>query len=272
MVSAELPDNWQELIAGYVLSNLTDDEVLQVERLLNDHPHLLQEVEAFQNAFQGFAQAVPPCQPPEHLRDKILVAAQRHLTAASTGQTLPKARQRFGFGTGVVLRAGAIIAASALLILGWRVASLSRQLQQANAKIEALEHNLQQAKLQSQTIQPVLNTLQQPGTLIYSLQGSDRANTASGSLVMSVERNTMIILVQNLPELPAGQIYRLWAKVPKATSLAYCGQFNTNAEGFIQLTPSAQVCGANPSQLLITIDALSDPTTKGGPVMMHSRT
>ncbi|GAP93752.1 anti-sigma factor [Leptolyngbya sp. NIES-2104] len=137
-------------------------------------------------------------------------------------------------------------------------------------QIETLEHNLQQAKLRDQKLRPVLNSLQQPGTRIYSLQGSDRANAASGSLVMSTEQNRAIILVQNLPELPSGQVYRLWARLPSKASLAYCGQFNVNAQGVVQLQPSS-ICGANPTQMLITLDAIADPTTKGGPVIMQSR-
>ncbi|MGG6268810.1 anti-sigma factor domain-containing protein [Leptolyngbya sp. AN03gr2] len=259
MVSAELPDNWQELLAGYILGNLSDDEALIVDRLLSEHPHLWQEVEAFQTSFDSLATTVPLRQPSEQLRERIFTAAQ-----SSPRPT----KRRSNWIAGI----GGAIAATALLILGWRIATLNTQLQQANARIETLERDLDQANLQAQTVQPVLNTLQQPGTLIYSLQGSDRANAASGSLVMSAQTNQVIILVQNLPEPPSGKIYRLWAKVPTETTLAYCGQFNPNAQGFVQLTPSASVCGANPTQMLITIDAITDPTTKGGPVIMQSRT
>jgi hypothetical protein len=266
MVSAELPDNWQELIAGYVLGNLSEEEASTVERLLSSHPELMQEIEAFQESFNVFADMVPLQSPPAQLRDKILVAAQhgsnqKRPVAAFVSKDRAPHRLKFIMGGGGAIAAGILVA------LGLRIASLNHQLQQANSRIETLERDLQQAQVD----RPVLNTLQQPGTSVYSLKGSDRANTASGSLVMSAEKNQVMILVQNLPELPSGKIYRLWAKVPSETSLAYCGQFNTNAQGFVQLTPSANVCGANPTQLFITIDALSDPTTKGGPVMMQSR-
>ncbi|MCU0548839.1 MAG: anti-sigma factor [Leptolyngbya sp. Prado105] len=263
MVSAELPENWQELIAGYVLGNLSSEEAVLVERLLKEHPELQQEVEAFQDAFSLVSESAPLRHPSADLRDRIL-GAEDHSSAQPT-----LFMHRFKRVAGL----GSVIAASTmLLILGWRVTSLNTQLQQANSRVETLARDLQQAKLQNQTIRPVLNTLQQPGTLVYSLQGSDRANAASGSLMMSSDQNKVIIVVQNLPELPSGKIYRLWAKVPVETTLAYCGQFNSNAQGFVQLTPSASICGKNPTQMFITIDALSDPTTKGGPVIMQSRT
>jgi hypothetical protein len=82
----------------------------------------------------------------------------------------------------------------------------------------------------------------------------------------------VIIVVHNLPLLADGQIYRLWAKVPTQNTLVYCGQFNSNPRGLIQLTPASDLCGANPTQVVITIDAVTDPTTQGGPLIMHSRT
>jgi hypothetical protein len=269
MVSAELPDNWQELIAGYVLGNLSEEEASTVESLLSSHPELMPEIEAFQESFNVFADMVPLQSPPAQLRDKILMAAQQGpnqaapIAAFVSNVSNDRAPRRLK----LIIGGGGAIAAGILVALGLRIASLNHQLQQANSKIETLERNLQQAQVD----RPVLDTLQQPGTSVYALKGSDRANTASGSLVVSGEKNQVIILVQNLPELPAGKTYRLWAKVPSETSLAYCGQFNTNAQGVVQLTPSANICGANPTQLFITIDALTDPTTKGGPVIMQSR-
>ena len=265
MVSAELPENWQDLIAGYVLGNLSEEEAAIVDQLLSDRPELMQEVQAFQDAFHSLAEVIPTEQPPARLRETILSSVGREFNGEPSRSSValnrpPRSRWMVG--------AGGAIAAGILLALGLRIASLNAQLQQANAKIETLQQDLQQA----QTARPILNTLRQPGTLVYSLQGSDRANAASGSLVMSAEKNQVIILVNNLPELPSGQIYRLWAKVPTETTLAYCGQFNTNEQGFVQLTPSDDICGANPTQMFITIDALSDPTTRGGPVMMQTRT
>jgi anti-sigma-K factor RskA len=256
MVSAELPNNWQELIAGYVLGNLDEEEMRIVEHWLAQRPELWQDVEATEAAFQSIAELAPPRQPPASLRDRILFQAAP-----------PPKRIRPVWLVGL----GSAIAAGTVLLLGWRNATLNTQLQQANTQIETLERNLQQAQLQAQTVRPVLNTLQQPGTLVYTLQGSDRANTASGSLVMSAQQNTVIILVQNLPELPSGKVYRLWAKPPSASSLAYCGQFNINDQGLVKLTPSASICEAKPTQMLITVDAITDPTTKGGPVIMQSQ-
>ena len=141
-------------------------------------------------------------------------------------------------------------------------------LQQANTEIKSLNRQLRQARTLTQSTRPVVQTLQQPGSLIFSLTGSNLATTASGRLVMSEEQQ-VVLVVQNLPQLPEGKIYRLWAALD-TKDVVYCGQFNSNVEGIIQLTPPSDHCGENPSQMLITLDAITDPTTQGGPVVMKS--
>lgn len=272
MVS-KIPDDWQELIAGNALDDLSQEEILNLENLLQDNPELLSEVEAFDDAFNCLAYTVPQLEPPQKLRENILATAQASITNSEQSQpisqppiTATNPQKPFQ----LILGIGGAIAASIITILGLRTQLLSFQLQQANTEIETLKTELRQANEQNQNIRPVLSTLKQSGTLVYTLQGSERANSASGSLVMSADKQ-VILLVNNLPQLSAGQVYRLWAKVPTEVSLAYCGQFNTNNQGLIQFTPSSDICGAKPTQMLITIDAISDPTTKGGPLVMQSR-
>ncbi|MBD2777119.1 anti-sigma factor [Iningainema tapete] len=264
MVNSQLPNNYQDLIAGYILNNLSDEEAAVLENLLNEHPELHQEVDSFHNAFDVFADVVP-IEPPEHLRTNILAAATNSLASVEqaplqVAQTIPQPTR-----VKLIIGIGGAIAASLITVLGLRTYQLSFELQQANAKIQNLQRNLQQA----QNISPVLSTLQQPKTLLYSLEGS--GNSASGSLVMSAEKKQVIILVQNLPQLPQGRVYRLWAKIPTHTSLTYCGQFNSNTQGYIQITVLSDNCGASPTQMLITLDAITDPTTQGGPLIMQSR-
>jgi Anti-sigma-K factor rskA len=277
MVRSDPPENWQDLAAGYALSNLSDEEVLSWEKLLNEHPELSEQLEDFQDAFDVFADVVPMHQPPDALLARIRATVQTQLGAVESPQLMPQVAPPAGVVTPSGDRRNQLyglvgaIAAGAIVVLGLQIYGLSSELQQANANVQRLERDLQVARAQAQTIRPVLNTLQEPGTLVYSLHGSNLANSASGSLVMSDQKD-VIILVKNLPELPDGKVYRLWADLSTATSLTYCGQFNTNTEGLIQLMPSSELCGQNPRQMVITVDAITDPTTTGGPVVMQGQT
>jgi len=273
MVRLELPDNWQELATGHVLGNLSNEEQLVWEQIQH-HTDVAEAVEALRDTFNVFADVIPMHQPPARLLGKIQAAAQRPeptvnpslrlLAVPSTAAAHSSDRRNWLVGL-----SGAI-AATLVAALGWRVYALSITLQQAKAEIQTLERSLQQAQAQDQSLRPVVNTLQQPGTLIYSLHGSTLANSASGSLVLSTQKQ-VIVVVQNLPQLPDGQTYRLWADLSTQSALTYCGQFNSNREGVIQLTPSSDRCGDRPKQMLITIDATTDPTTKGGPVVMQGQ-
>lgn len=272
MIRSEPPENWQDLAAGYVLGNLSDEEALIWKQLLQDYPELSDQLEDFEDSFDVFADVVPMHQPPNSLLNQIRAAAQTQsetppvISRSSSHGAAPRSSARLKQMVGI----GGAIAAGIIAVLGLKVYSLSTELQSVNAKVQDLEREIQVANAQSQTVRPILNSLQQPGTLVYSLQGSTLANAASGSLVMSNEKD-VIIAVKNLPELPEGQVYRLWADLPSATALTYCGQFNSNTQGLIQLVPSSARCGENPRQMIITIDAVTDPITKGGPIVMQGQ-
>lgn len=278
MVRLELPDNWQELATGHVLGNLSAEEQLVWEQIQH-HTDVAEAVEAMRDTFNVFADVIPLHQPPAGLLSKIQAAAQQPSVSVTQSQPRlvtvpPVAAARSGARSGdrlkPLLGLGGAIAAILVAALGLRVYALNSALQQAKAEIQTLERSLQQAQAQDRAIRPIVNTLQQPGTLIYSLQGSTLAHAASGSLVMS-NQNQVMVFVQNLPQLPDGQVYRLWADLPTQSTLTYCGQFNSNSQGVIQLTPSSELCGDRPKEMLITIDATTDPTTKGGPVVMQGR-
>jgi anti-sigma-K factor RskA len=275
MARSELPDNgsnnWQDLTAGYVLGNLSDEEIESWERLVQQYPELCDEIKQFQSTFNVLAETVPMYPPSGQLLNQIRAAAKVALdtkTVPSPVQS-PTLLRRASDRTILLMRWGGAIAASVMAVLAVQTVSLRAQLQQAKTQIANLDRKLQEVQQQAQSVPPVVNTLQQPETLIYSLEGSDLANTAAGRLILSRQQE-IIIVVQNLPELPEGEVYRLWADLPKETELTYCGQFNSNTQGLIQLTPSRQ-CGEDPTQMIITLDAITDPTTRGGPVVMQGR-
>lgn len=76
MTSSALPDNWQELLAGYALGDLDPDEAAEIERLLADRPDLVEEVRSLQAALDTLPLGLPTQTPPPGLRDRILTAAQ----------------------------------------------------------------------------------------------------------------------------------------------------------------------------------------------------
>ena len=70
MVHLELPDNWQDLAAGYVLNNLSEEEAWIWDMLVQEYPELHQETQRLEGAFNGMADAVPLHQPSANLLQK----------------------------------------------------------------------------------------------------------------------------------------------------------------------------------------------------------
>ncbi len=70
--------NWSELLAGYALDNLADDEVMSLQTYLAAHPEaLLQEVNQLQNTLTLLPLGLPDVAPPAPLKAQILAAAQQ---------------------------------------------------------------------------------------------------------------------------------------------------------------------------------------------------
>jgi anti-sigma-K factor RskA len=260
MTRSARPDNWQDLLAGYTLGNLSSEEVEALQQLLIEHPELTAEVDRLQEVLALIPYNVPEQEPPVHLKDSILAAAQADqgipqlFEAPLASQPEPSAPQssqtpRRNLARWLVV--GSAVAAVALLALG----------------IE--NYRLRQA---AQTNQAIIATLQQPNAALYALEGTENAVQASGSIVVA-QNQQVLVVAQNLPSLPQGQTYRLWALSANSQQPAYCGQFNTDEAGTISTlwSPSEARCSTAPTQLLITAELESDPPVPKGELVMKSQ-
>lgn len=118
----------------------------------------------------------------------------------------------------------------------------------------------------------IISTLQQPDSILYTLRGTKDAAAASGSLVVNPRQNAVTVLVQNLPELPSGQAYRLWAMPKGATKPTYCGQFNSRSNNPTTQSwvPPESICNTTVAQMLITAESAIAPPVPAGPLVMKS--
>jgi anti-sigma-K factor RskA len=252
MARSARPDNWQDLIAGYALGNLSSKEAEALQQLLTEHPELTTEVDCLQEVLALIPYNAPEYEPPDHLRDTILAAAQadeplpRLFEPSPTLPTPTRPRHLRWLGL------GGTIAAAALLALG----------------IE--NHRLRQ---EVATDRPIIAALQQPDAQIFGLEGTENAARASGSIVISPQQQRILVVAQHLPQLPPGQAYRLWAMPKNSKKPAYCGQFNTSANGTVSTLWSASeaTCSTAPSQLLITAESATAPPIPQGELVMKSR-
>ena len=195
--------------------------------------------------FQRLSQESAPLEPiaPAPLPRPLPRAVERSESPAAPPSNAPRARNR-----AIRWLVGGAIAALALVALRTDYYRLLQSTQDSRALIEAL---------------------QQPDAVVYTLRGTDKAAQASGRIVVSPSQKAIAILTQNLPPLQSGQAYRLWALPIGATKPTYCGQFDhADGQPAHWFVPEA-VCSSS-AQLLITTDLATAPPVPTDTLVLKS--
>jgi anti-sigma-K factor RskA len=265
MMQTPLPDNWQDLLAGYVLGNLTEGEEEAFVQLLSQYPELAAELNHIQETMTLLPHALPQQAPPPNLKSKILRSAEALTSDAQpTLNPRPDTSSRRGRNRWFLLGGIGAIAVLAGILLD--NVSLRRQLQIAHT-------NLQENQQQLGKTQSVVATLQQPDLQVFVFEGVGEAKQASASLMVVPGQRQVTIVPHNLPALTHQQVYRLWAVSEKAKTPVYCGEFTNKTD----LTPATnwsipdQICISNVTKMLITRDRAADPPLPRGTLLLQSK-
>jgi anti-sigma-K factor RskA len=255
MTHSSIPENWQELMAGYALGDLSSEEAESLQRLLSENPELASEVDQFQEvlALMPYGLSDEP-EPPSRLRNAILSQAEADTNRAFQTTRSPRQNIRAGSWS----RLGGAIAALLLITL----AIDNYQLRQTTKQNQIAIGRLQQ---ETETNAALIVALRQPNAEVYALDGTAKT---SGSLVVDPAQNR-VTLVTDLPQLPTEKIYRLWAMPENASKPTYCGEFR--AEAIASWSLPEKVCGHNGDRMLITTELATDPPIPRGELVMKSK-
>jgi Anti-sigma-K factor rskA len=218
------PENWSELLAGYVLGDLTPVEITRVEAYLAAHPEQQAEIAKLQLPLDLLPLTLPKTHPPATLRQQIIQIAEAEAVAKNQplrqSEIQPKPPQIWRSivaGLGILLCAG----------LGWNNYRLNQEL--AAVKQTLRTSQLAQNPQQYQTYQSVVNLLQQPNNRFLSLKNKEGKSRGMGSLVMVPVKSSAVLTLQQIAQLPQGQVYRMWA-IMGDEEMA-CADFLPDAEG-----------------------------------------
>ena len=218
--------NLDEILAGYVLGDLDESELVWLNEQLAANPQLREKVSQLESTLTLMPYGLPEDVPQNDLRSQILAQAQ------------PQSRSSKHRWSWII---SAVTAVSALW-LGMNNFGLRQQL--------ALRDN----QLQQQ--QELITLLRQPNNRLVALQGNNNVIAASGSLFISPESKTAVLALQNLEPLAGKQVYRLWAiSQNKKTG---CANFTPNAEGKVDLTIASDDALFDANSILITIEPQAD--------------
>ena len=271
--------NQTDLVAGYILDDLSLEEVDRFNQALAEAPALSGEIGSFQEAFSLLPYGMPIVEPSTRLKDKIISAANQSAVTpldSLRSNVVPLAAPRRDWKRWIpAVSTG--IAAVAIAALGLNQIQLSQQSQRTAAlqqQLAATNTELQRLRSELQANQSTIVLLSQPDTRVYSLVGATPTNSrrATARLLAKPGDVTVTLVAHDLPKLSNNQIYRLWSVATPASAPMYCGQFRQDDSGTAQWVAPDAACTKSPSQLLITLDKPTDPITSAGPLVMRSLT
>jgi len=187
-------DRFEDLAAAYALGALANDERRKFETYLTEHPELQAEVEALGEAAMLLAFAPQEYEPPPGLRRNVLerVGGETGTTPFESGR---RSRLRALLGPAGLGAAAAVLA----VLVGLVVWNLS--LQDSNEELQADVRELQGESEALRTDAEEIRT--------YELQGSGAASEARGQ-VMTTGEGPAVLMAQDLPPAPEGQVYEAW--------------------------------------------------------------
>lgn len=222
MTNNPLSDNLEEILAGYVLGDLDEAELIWLNEQLAANPQLQEKVAQLESTLILLPYGLPENMPQHDLRSQILAQAKFKTKSSK-------------FRWSGIFSA---VTAVAALWLGINNYSLRQQIASRN-------NHLQQQ-------QELIALLRQPNNRLVALQSNNNVVNASGSLFISPESNTAILTLRNLKPLTGQQVYRLWAvSQDKKTG---CANFTPNSEGTVHLKLSNDDAFLEANSVLITIE------------------
>ncbi|MBD2654077.1 anti-sigma factor [Synechocystis sp. FACHB-383] len=217
----------QELLAGYVLEDLTPAEQAQVEEMLSQNPALVQEVEQLRATLNLLPLGLSSADVPPPL---LLSPSPVNQFSPSVIKSTPK------FPWGKIALGGLL--ATAIAGLSWQNYRLHQQLATIEQTNQTLQQVLdsqgdQQQTQQLSTYRQVVNFLQEPNQNFLTLRATQATSQATGSLIVGAESASALLVLKDVPPTTDGKFYQLWAvidgkKVP-------CRSFLPNAQGEVLL-------------------------------------
>ena len=232
------PYNLEEILAGYVLGNLEEEEIIWLKKQLLINPELQAQIKQLETSLNlmpyGLSEDIKPS---ADLRQKIL----------TKNKPLSTRRNYFKYLSWFI---GGITTISTLW-LGINNYGLRQQLALTN---EQLQYQQELAALMGQ-----------PNNHLVSLTGSQKLPQASGSLFVSPQKHRAILKLKNLKPLSGEQVYRLWAISDKEKIGCINFTPDENGQAHIEFSDDAL---KEANAVLITIESEVDTLQPTGNTMI----
>jgi hypothetical protein len=264
------PEQLEDLLAGYVLGNLTPEEAQILHQQLADYPDLNAELQKLQDVLGVMPYALPEAVPSESVRTTLVQTAvtpgsKRTFQPVLFPTSRPSGQRRSWSPRqwGIPLTAAALIAGA----IGLDNLRLRHQVATLQAVTDSHEQVVKGLKAELQHKQDVIAMLERPNTQLVALRGMDDMNKAYGCVVVTAGDPSAVLMLKNLPALDSGKTYQIWSIVEgkKVAGTA----FNTDPSGkaYTKLTLPIETAV---NGFVITLEATPQPKAPTGPMVMAS--
>ncbi|MEI6064556.1 MAG: anti-sigma factor [Pseudanabaena sp. ELA748] len=260
------PHEWEELVAGYVLADLSSEEVIEIHKIILEHPEIVTKIDHLQEALAMLPLGLNETSPAPNLRDRIAAQAipitvenllnspvdtsKESLLNDSFAPTnrSPQRKNLWQLAAIGLSSIGAI----ALIALGIDNYQMRQQI--ATDQIELQKHR--------QTIA----MLQGADNRMISLKGMGAIPTAFGTVMIAPTEKAAMISIQNLRQIPQDNSYRLWAIVDGKK--VNCAQFRPDEQGKVFVKVPLGDALKQTTALIITIEPNKDMPEPTGEMVL----
>ncbi len=255
------PDNIpSELLAGYVLGDLSSDDMIQVQAYLEGHPEAIADINELQTTLGLLPLALLEVPVPSQIKTNLLAAV------APAIEPNPNSAQR-KVQTRWFAIAGSF-AAVTIAALGIQSYHLHQELaanRQELARLKESQESLIAKASKTDRYQEAKALIGQPGSHVMNIAGTGMATGAKGNVVILPDQNRALLMVENVPPPPVGKVYHLWAVV-EGRKVA-CIQFAPESDGRVLMQIPANRW-SNAVQMVVTLEPLQTGEMPTGEMVM----
>ena len=266
---------WAELLAGYVLGDLSSDDMILVQQYLDTHPNAIAEVEDLKITLGllplGLDDSLVPAQIKANLfaslPDRVSSTAAQTMDGSlqhSVQNTIQSNGQNRWFAL------AGTVAAVTIAALGLQSYQFQREFsatRQELARLRETQEHMIAKSGESDRYQESVALMRQSGSRMLTMTGSGLVSGASGNVVIVPDQNRAILSVQKMPLPPAGKVYHLWAVVNNQK--VACIQFIPEANGQVLMQiPASRWNQA--TQVVITVEPEQASGQPTGEMVMSS--
>jgi Anti-sigma-K factor rskA len=200
-------ESWSELLAGYVLGDLTPAEIQRVESYLLAHPEDRAEITNLMLPLDLLPLTLPADRPPDSLRAQILQSATAEADSFSDEIAPVTKLRRKSMPLWKPIAMG--LELLAIGWFGWYNYRLTQELATVKQDLKTAQIVKQKPPVKTED-RSILSLLQQPNNRLVPLKNMP-GQTGAGSLIVVPTKSVAVLILQNIKPLPQGQVYRTWA-------------------------------------------------------------